>query len=80
MDYLKKRLEVAKGIWAEELPGALWAYRTTERQPTGETPFPLAYGMKAIIPTEIQESTLRPKVADALDNEQQLVLCLDLLE
>ncbi|RVW24836.1 hypothetical protein CK203_105107 [Vitis vinifera] len=26
---LKKRLEQAKGKWVEELPGVLWAYRTT---------------------------------------------------
>ena len=37
---LKKRLDGAKGRWAEELPNVLWAYRTTPRQSTGETPFP----------------------------------------
>ena len=26
---LKKRLDSAKGKWVEELPGVLWAYRTT---------------------------------------------------
>ncbi|RVW94696.1 hypothetical protein CK203_029881 [Vitis vinifera] len=26
---LKKRLELAKGKWVEELPGVLWAYQTT---------------------------------------------------
>ena len=26
---LKRRLEGAKGNWAEELPNVLWAYRTT---------------------------------------------------
>ncbi|RVW75218.1 Transposon Ty3-I Gag-Pol polyprotein [Vitis vinifera] len=31
---LKKRLEQAKGKWAEELPGVLWAYRTTPGRPT----------------------------------------------
>ncbi|RVW91364.1 hypothetical protein CK203_035458 [Vitis vinifera] len=50
---LKKRLEQAKGKWVEELPGILWAYRTTPGQPTGNTPFALAYGMDAVIPTEI---------------------------
>ncbi|RVW67395.1 hypothetical protein CK203_061270 [Vitis vinifera] len=37
----------------EELPGVLWAYRTTPGRPTGNTPFALAYGMDAVIPTEI---------------------------
>ncbi|RVX22916.1 Transposon Ty3-I Gag-Pol polyprotein [Vitis vinifera] len=37
---LKKRLEQAKGKWVEELPGVLWAYRTTPGRPTGNTPLP----------------------------------------
>ncbi|RVW48156.1 Gag-Pol polyprotein [Vitis vinifera] len=56
---LKKMLEQAKGKWVEELPGVLWAYRTTPRRPTGNTPFALAYGMDAIIPTEIGLPTIR---------------------
>uniref|UniRef100_A0A2N9HDB7 Uncharacterized protein n=1 Tax=Fagus sylvatica TaxID=28930 RepID=A0A2N9HDB7_FAGSY len=38
---IKTRLEGAKGLWPEELPNILWAYRTTARTPTGETPFRL---------------------------------------
>ena len=33
------RLEGVKGIWPNELPSVLWAYRTTARTPTGETLF-----------------------------------------
>ena len=40
-------------MWVDELPGVLWAYRTTPRRLTGTTPFALAYGMDAVIPTEI---------------------------
>ena len=40
---IKTRLEGAKGIWLEELPSVLWAYRTIARTPTGETLFRLAY-------------------------------------
>ena len=36
---IKTRLEGAKDIWPDELPSVLWAYRTTARTPTGETPF-----------------------------------------
>ncbi|XP_075658773.1 uncharacterized protein LOC142628594 [Castanea sativa] len=36
---IKTRLEEAKEIWPEELPSVLWAYRTTVRTPTRETPF-----------------------------------------
>ena len=50
---IKTRLEGAKGVWPDELPGVLWAYRTTVRTPTGETPFKLAYGSETVIPTEV---------------------------
>jgi len=35
------------------LPAILWAYRTTSRVSTGETPFNLVYGTKALIPVEV---------------------------
>ena len=56
---LKKRLDSAKGKWVEELPGVLWAYKTTARKPTGVSPFALTYGMEAVIPTEIGIPTIR---------------------
>ena len=52
----------------EELPGVLWAYRTTRRRPTGVSPFALTYGMEAIIPTEIGMPMFRtevPRMANA---------------
>ncbi|XP_020985456.1 uncharacterized protein LOC110274721 [Arachis duranensis] len=56
---LKKRLQEAKGAWAEELPQVLWAYRTTPQSATGETPFRLVYGVEAMIPIEINEQSPR---------------------
>ena len=50
---IKTRLERAKGVWPDELLGVLWAYRTTVRTPTGETPFKLAYGSETVIPVEV---------------------------
>ena len=38
---IKTRLEGVKGIWPNELPSVLWAYRTIARTSTGETPFRL---------------------------------------
>ena len=55
---LKKRLDDAKGKWVEELPHVLWTYRTTPRRSTGETPFSMTYGAKAVIPLEIGFPTL----------------------
>ena len=46
---LKKRLDYMKGRWAKELPNVLWAYRTTPRRSTGETPFSLTYRAKAVM-------------------------------
>ena len=43
---IKARLVGAKGAWPEELPIILWAYRTTARTFTGETPFNLTYGIE----------------------------------
>ena len=57
---LKRRLQDAKGAWAEELPQVLWAYRTTPHSTTNESPFQLAYGVEAMIPIEIEEGS--PKV------------------
>ena len=53
MNKLKKRLEGSKGRRVEELPNVLWAYQTTPRRSTEETPFSLTYRTEAIIPTEI---------------------------
>ncbi|CAL9223814.1 unnamed protein product, partial [Arabidopsis halleri] len=47
---LKKRLNARKGGWYDELQPVLWAYRTTPRRATGETPFSLVYGMEAVVP------------------------------
>ncbi|RVX19896.1 hypothetical protein CK203_005312 [Vitis vinifera] len=60
---LKEKAEQAKGKWVEELPGVLWAYRTTPGRPTGNTPFALTYGMDAVIPTEIGLPTIRTDAA-----------------
>ncbi|RVW56905.1 hypothetical protein CK203_078507 [Vitis vinifera] len=74
---LKKRLEQAKGKWVEELPGVLWAYRTTPGRPTGNTPFALTYGMDAVIPTEIGLPTIRTDAAKQKDADTELGRNLD---
>ncbi|KAL0443888.1 UNVERIFIED_CONTAM: hypothetical protein Slati_2111500 [Sesamum latifolium] len=50
---IKRRLERVGENWAEELTSVLWAYRTTPRGSTGESPFSLVYGTEAIIPAEL---------------------------
>ena len=77
---IKTRLEGAKGIWPNELPGILWAYRTTMRTPTGETPFKLAYGSEAVIPAKVHMAYHRVMKYQDKDNEEQLRLNLDLID
>jgi len=55
---LKRRLEKAKGTWADEVPRIVWAYHITPQSTTKETPFSLVYELDAMIPGEIQESSL----------------------
>ena len=56
---IKTKLEKAKGLWADELPTLMWAYRTTPQATTEETPFSLTYGFEAVITTEIGLPTYR---------------------
>ncbi|KAL2251632.1 UNVERIFIED_CONTAM: Retrovirus-related Pol polyprotein from transposon [Sesamum indicum] len=70
LQHLKMRLE-NKGSWVDELPGVLWAYRTTPRTATGETPFCLVYGTEAIIPAEIGEESQRVAMYDPETNQQE---------
>lgn len=77
---IKARLEGAKGIWPDELPSVLWAYRTTVRVPTGETPFRLAYGTDAVIPVEIGLTSYRVENYSENDNDEGMRLQLDLVD
>ena len=71
---------VVKGVWLKELPSVLWAYRTTTRTSTGETPFNLTYGTEAVIPVEIGLTSLRKEFFDEQSNDDQLKLNLDCLD
>ncbi|XP_070021203.1 uncharacterized protein [Nicotiana sylvestris] len=77
---LKKRLEESKGNWPELLPGVLWAYRTTAKTSTGETPFSLVYGAEALIQVKIGEPSMRFTQASEEYNDEEMCINLDLLE
>ena len=68
---LKIKLKNLKGRWADDLPKVLWAYKTTARSTTGETPFSLPYGYEAIVPSELSVGSLR---RDNFDPEQNMIL------
>ena len=77
---IKAKLDDVKGAWPEELPNVLWAYRTTTRTPTGETPFRLTYGTKAVIPIKVGVASIRRMVFNKEDNNDHLRIDLDCLD
>ena len=77
---LKTNLENLKGKWVEYLPEVLWAYRTTRKSATQETPFALAFGTDAVALVEVGLKSPRVEFANAKHNEESLRLNLDLLE
>ena len=77
---IKTQLEGAKGIWPDELLSILWAYRTTVRTPTGETPFRLTYGNEAVIPAEVGLTSYRVHNHDEGRNDEAIRLQLDLVD
>ena len=76
---IKTNLDDAKGVWPEELPNVLWAYKTTTRTPTGETPFRLTYGTEAVIPAEVGVTSVRRGTFNEECNKDKLRLNLDCL-
>ena len=77
---LKTKLEDLKGKWVEYLPEMLWAYRTTRKSATQETPFGLTFGIEAVVPVEIGLKSPRIELASVEHNEETLRLNLDLLD
>lgn len=77
---IKSRLVGVKGAWPKELPGVLWAYRTTARTPTGETPFNLTYGTEAVILVKVGLTSIKRYFFDDEGNNDQLRLNLDYVD
>ncbi|GJT72688.1 reverse transcriptase domain-containing protein [Tanacetum coccineum] len=77
---IKARLGEGNKNWIKEIPHVLWAYRTMIKSSHGNTPFSLTYGTEAFISAEIGMPTYRTAVVDAVHNDEELRLNLDLLE
>ena len=77
---IKAKLDDAKDAWLEELPNVLWAYRTTMRTSTGETPFRLTCGIEAVIPVEVGVTSIRQETFNEEYNDDELRLNLDYLD
>ena len=74
---LKTKLKDLKGKWVEYLPDVLWAYRTTHKSATQETPFALAFGIEAVDPIEVGLKSPRINLENIEHNEEVLRLNLD---
>ena len=77
---LKTKLEDIKGKWVEYLPEVLWAYKTTRKLATQETPFALGFGTEAVAPVEVELKSPRIELATVEHNDEALRLNLDLLD
>ena len=77
---LKKRLEKAKGPWADELHVVLWAYHSTLHSSTQEILYKLVFRADAVIPIELSEPSLRIITMAEESNENARRVELDLAE
>ena len=77
---LKKRLDDVKGKWVKELPHVPWSYRTTPCRSTGETPFSMTYGAKAIISLETSFPMLKTSSFIPSNNNELLEKSIDFIE
>ena len=66
---LKTKLEDLKGSWVDYLPEVLWAYRTTQKSATRETPFALAFGTEAVAPVEVGIKSPRVELVSEEQND-----------
>ena len=58
----------------------MWAYRTTAKTLTRETPFRLTYGTEAVISVEVGVASIRREVLHEEDNDDQLRINLDCMD
>ncbi|XP_074356751.1 uncharacterized protein LOC141696519 [Apium graveolens] len=80
LDGLKKRVEVSRNTWVDELLHILWANRTTCKVTTKATPFMLAYGAMAVAPLEITPGYPRIEAYESETNKEGMRLALNLID
>ena len=56
---ITKTFHLHRRDWAERIPEALWAYRTTWRNTTGHSPYELVYGKQSCSPLSFKSKLSR---------------------
>nr|XP_020173886.1 uncharacterized protein K02A2.6-like [Aegilops tauschii subsp. strangulata] len=77
---LVKPLIRSPGSWLDELSAVLWSLRTTPNRSTGFTPFFLVYGVKAVIPTDVEFDLPRVMMYTEAEAKEAREDGVDLLE
>ena len=80
MNEMKRRLDDSNRTWTEELPSMLWAYWTTLRRSTRETPFSMTYGAEVMILVEVELPTSWTGPFEVEENNRLLGRHLDLIK
>ena len=65
-----QKMTVTYKDWNEMLLFTLHGYRTSIRTSTRDTPFSLVYGMKVVLPVEVQNPSLRIIKGAGLDEDE----------
>src|SRR5579883_3134793 len=74
------KLNKYAGRWAAELPSMLWSLRTSPNRSTGFTPFFMAYGAEAVLPTDLDYGSPRVKAYAERRSEDARQDALDRLD
>ncbi|KAK9666284.1 hypothetical protein RND81_14G174200 [Saponaria officinalis] len=77
---LSKIVTKLKRDWHERIGEALWAYRTTFKIATQATPYALVYGVEAVLPLELEISSLRIAIQEGISSDDNDKLRLAELE
>lgn len=72
INILKRKTGDNPKTWADTIPEVLWAYRTTYKTATGQTPYTLAFGLEALAPVKLIWPTARVKHFN--ENEEAMML------
>jgi hypothetical protein len=79
MNGLRKKVQENQKDWPNMLEEILWAYRTTPREATQQSPYSLVYGMEAVTPLKLITPSFRIDSYDEANNREARAIDLELL-